>query len=516
MKPTAVKKAVKKRVSAILVSRVTICLFFIVLQLAILGFLLWKLADRSPIFYSIAEALTGAILLWLLRKEDNPAYKIPWIIIMLVFPLFGVAFYLVWGNTPMNRRRLAQIRPIDMAQMEILQPSATAELCQEYPQFRRNCQYLHRIAEMPAWEHTTCRYFPSGEALFEALLPDLRSAKRFIFIEYFIIERGIMWDPVYEILKEKAVQGVDVRVMYDDVGSLGTLPLHYDRTLRQAGIQALKFNQLIPLLNTYLNFRDHRKICVIDGNIGYTGGINLADEYINAKERFGHWKDTGVRLEGEGVFNLTTLFLQLWDYSQQQETKNLKDYMPTVSMDTDGYVQAFADSPLDTYNVSETVFMNIIAQAQHSVYITSPYLVLDNEMITALCTAAESGIDVRIVTPGIPDKQTVFCVTRSYYGQLLRSGVKIYEYTPGFMHSKMIVADNEVAVVGTINMDFRSFYLHFENGVVFYHSLVVQDVQEDILHSIDVSQEITLEWLSKTPWIVSIWSSILRLFSPLL
>lgn len=335
-------------------------------------------------------------------------------------------------------------------------------------------------------------------------------------MEFFIIEPGHMWDSILEILRQKAAQGVDVRVMYDDVGCIYTLPRNYDKTLRSMGIQAVRFNRFLPMLNTYFNYRDHRKMCIIDGNVGYTGGINLADEYINEKERFGHWKDTGVKLVGSGVANMTALFLQLWDFSVREQTENLVDYLPTITAPSDGYVQAFADSPLDDYNVSETVFMNIITGATKSVYITSPYLTLDNEMITALCTAAQSGVDVRIVTPGIPDKKYVYLVTQSYYAQLIAAGVRIYEYTPGFIHSKMIVADNDIAVVGTINMDFRSFYLHFECGTVFYRGSIVDKVRQDILGTIEMSREIDKDWLKVYPKWKSICASFLSMFAPLM
>lgn len=351
--------------------------------------------------------------------------------------------------------------------------------------------------------------------MFQSMLLELEKAQKFIFLEYFIIEPGVMWDSILEILCEKVKAGVDVRVMYDDVGCISTLPRNYWRTLEQKGIRVVRFNRFIPTMNTYLNYRDHRKMCIIDGNIGYTGGLNLADEYINHVERFGYWKDTGVKLTGYGVANMTALFLQLWDFSVGCTT-NIDAYMPTIAAESDGFVQAFADSPLDSYNVSETVFMNLISNATKSVYITSPYLTLDNEMMTALCTAAQSGIDVRIITPGIPDKKPVYLVTQSYYSQLIRAGVRIYEYTPGFIHAKMIVADNDIACVGTINMDFRSFYLHFECGTVFYRSSVVGKVRDEILSIIEQSHEIDEAWLSSYSWLRSICASLLSLFAPLM
>jgi len=443
----------------------------------------------------------------------SPSYNI---IIIIFFAPFGALFYLFMGNTPLNRARLVKVKPIRTQVIEQFRASDTRTLCTTIPQHRRTCEYLYRIAEMPAWKNTATEYFPLGEYVYDSMLMDLKKAKRFIFIEFFIIERGVMWDSILEVLQQKAAEGVEIRLMYDDVGCISTLPHHYDKKLRAMGIQVVRFNRLYPLISTYLNYRDHRKICVIDGNIGYTGGINLADEYINEVDRFGHWKDTGVKLSGSGVANLTAMFLQLWDFSVKQDTKNLEDYQPTKLYPSDGFVQPFADSPLDNENVSRDLFLDIINSATRSVFITTPYLSLDNEMTTALCYAAKSGIDVRILTPGIPDKKLVYSVTRSFYRELVESGVKIYEYTPGFLHEKMIVADHDIAVVGTINMDFRSFYLQFECGCLFYKSSVVDKIRDDILDTIQKSREIDKQWIKSYPWIKSIWGSLVSLFAPLL
>lgn len=510
------RRRVRKSLFSFLFNRLTISAFLVLLQFAVLLYVLLELQGRMLHIYQALQIISILVIIWLIRKPDNPAYKIPWIIIILAFAPFGTLFYLFWGNTPFNRARLVKIKPLHIDRFEQFCASDTRSLCTSLPRFRRNCEYLQNIADMPAWENTSSEFFSLGEYMFHSMLLELKKAERFIFMEYFIIEPGMMWDSILEILKEKAAAGVEVRVMYDDVGCMSTLPMGYHKKLEAMGIQVVRFNRFLPTLNTYLNYRDHRKICVIDGNVGYTGGINLADEYINEKERFGHWKDSAVKLTGSGVVNLTALFLQLWDFSVGTETDDISHYAPTVPAPSDGYVQAFADSPLDNFNVSEIVFMNIISSATRSVYITTPYLTLDNEMITALCTAAQSGIDVRIVTPGIPDKKTVFAVTRSYYRQLIEAGVRIYEYTPGFLHEKMIVADHDIAVVGTINMDFRSFYLHFECGTVFYRSSVIDKVRDDILETIGKSHEIDKQWLDSYPWIKSIGASLLSLFAPLL
>lgn len=466
---------------------------------------------------TVLTVLSIIIVIWLVRKYDNPTYKISWIIIILILPLFGGLFYLLWGNTPFNRARTQhkyEPKPPDFT--TYLRAPATELLAEEHSQHASCARYVRNLDGMPAWTNTETRYFKVGEEMFASMCEELKKAEKFVFMEYFIVEQGVMWDTILDILKEKVRQGVDVRLIYDDVGSIATLPKNYDKYLGTLGIRAVRFNRFIPTLNTYLNYRNHRKIMVIDGNVGYMGGINLADEYINVKERFGHWKDTGILLRGEGTASMTSMFLQMWEYVTGEPVPPLDPYLPTVKMPSDGYVQPFADSPLDDLNIGESVYLQMVHTARKYVYITTPYLVLDNEMITALTIAAQSGVDVRILTPGIPDKKLVYMITRSYYQQLHRAGVKIYEYRPGFLHAKSIVADDNAAVVGTINMDFRSFFLHFECATCFYESSVVGAVKQDILNTIEQSRQIDDEWLRKVPWLRSIASSVLRLFAPLL
>lgn len=505
-----------RRMRKFIVNRRSISITLLLIQfLFTLVFLYW-LSHRQFILYYFLEIISLCVIIWLIRKNDNPAYKIPWIIVILLLPPFGVLFYIFWGNTPFNRARLVKIRPLEPGQLEQKKKPALRELCTRLPRQRRMATYLNQTAGMTVWKNTACEYFPLGEYQFESMLIALKKAERFIFMEYFIIDLGEMWDAILSILIQKVQSGVDVRIMYDDVGCISTLPAGYRKYLTSLGIQVVAFNRFVPMMNTYLNYRNHRKVCIIDGNIGYMGGINLADEYINRRERFGHWKDTGCCLTGDGVANLTALFLQLWDFATNSPPTPLADYLPTISVESDGYVQPFADSPLDTFNVGEATYMNIINNASRYVYITTPYLTLDNEMLTALCTAAQSGVDVRIVTPGIPDKKMVYMVTRSYYAQLIQSGVKIYEYTPGFIHAKMIVADNSTAIVGTINVDFRSFYLHFECACAFYHSSVVDKVKEDILDCIRKSRQMDETFCKNISWPTSISASILRILAPIL
>lgn len=487
-------------------------------QFAIFVFCVSLLSETWRWLPRALTVLSIIIVIWLVRKYDNPTYKITWIIIILVLPLFGGLFYILWGNTPFNRARTRhKHEPVPPDFTAYLCTPATAQLAQSNnARHAPLARYIEHLSGMPAWANTQSQFFGVGETMFASMCEELRTAQRFIFMEYFIIEEGRMWNTIRDILAQKVREGVDVRIIYDDVGCVATLPMNYDRYLISLGIRTVRFNRFIPTLNTYLNYRNHRKLMVIDGNVGYMGGINLADEYINEKQRFGHWKDTGFLLRGEGVANITSLFLQMWEYTTGETVPPLDAYLPTVKMPVEGCVQPFADSPLDDLNVGESTYLQIIHAARQYVYITTPYLILDNEMITALSIAAQSGVDVRILTPGIPDKKLVYLITRSYYQQLHRAGIKIYEYTPGFLHAKMIVSDDDTCIVGTINMDFRSFFLHFECASVFYDDSMALSVKQDILDCVAVSREIDDEWLRSVPWLRSITASVLRLFAPLL
>lgn len=506
-----------KKLQGLLSDRRVVGGALLLLQTAGMIWLVTFLSWRWMWVYRVCLIISAVMVIWLVRKYDNPAYKIPWIVLILLFPIFGGLFYLLWGNTPFNRARARHRQILQYPDFSGAPAVPASEaLSVALPRHMRGARYIENESAMPVWADTVTNYYPIGEKQFAAMCEALEQAERFIFMEYFIIEEGVMWNTLLDILVRKVKAGVEVRVLYDDAGCLSTLPHAYDQYLCGLGIRAVRFNQFIPTLNTYLNNRDHRKICVVDGNVGFMGGINLADEYINVKVRFGHWKDTGVRLAGAGVANMTEMFLQMWEYATKEQFYDRKRYMPTEVRCGDGYVQPFYDSPLDDRNVGETAFMHIINRAQRYVYITTPYLILDNEMITALTVAAQSGVDVRIVTPGIPDKKAVYQVTRSYYLQLCRAGVKIYEYRPGFLHAKMIVSDDDVAIVGTMNMDFRSFFLHFECGTLLYGGETITEIRDDILETIGMSREVDGDWFRNVPWISSIVGSILRLFAPML
>lgn len=504
-----------------LFSRVVIFGLAILVQLFILILIIWHFSNYFAVFYGIFALISLVAVLIIVNSRTNPAYKIAWIIPIMLFPIFGGLFYLMFGGNKTSRRSKRKMELISHKTTEALgQNQDILDQLDKVNQGAANqARYIYDYSYYPVYTGTTSHYLSSGEMKFECLLEELKKAERYIFLEYFIIEQGTMWSAILDILVEKAQQGVDVRVIYDDVGCLLKLPYGYDRHLESLGIKCRVFNPFRPVLSVRLNNRDHRKIAVIDGHTAITGGINLADEYINEVARFGHWKDTSILIRGEAVWNLVVMFLALWDWmsgikEDYEEFKPLPEYAEQFT--TDGYVQPFADSPLDDESVSQSVFLNMIGEAKRYVYINTPYLILDYEMTTALCLAAKRGVDVRIVTPRIGDRWFVHAVTRSNYEVLIEAGVLIYEYTPGFMHAKTFVVDDEFAVVGTINLDYRSLYLHFECGVWLFKTKSVLEIKEDYLQTLAVSQLITLEECHHVKWYKKLARSLLRLFAPLM
>ena len=511
-----------KRFLKILTSRSLLFALLALLQIGAFFFLVWQFSNIGPYTYAIMIILSVLVLVFVFEKDDlNPSYKVMWVIITVVLPITGAVMYLLWGNqrlSPKTARTFAKIEE-QSARAMVPQPLLFEVLEKADVTLSRQAEYLYRNAAAPLYCDTSCRYFASGEEFFAYFLPELEKARRCIFMEYFILEPGKMWDATLEVLRRKAEEGVDVRVIWDGFGSLFTLPEDYEQTLRSYGIKAEVFNPLHLTAHIsqyiFLNHRDHRKICVIDGEVGFTGGLNFADEYINAKDRCGYWKDTAFVLKGPAVYSLTVTFFKMWSFVRG-EVPDYASYLPSRTHPTDGFVQPYADTPLDSENVSESAYLNIINRAQRYVYITSPYLVIDYELQSALSLAAKSGVDVRIVTPGIPDKPYVYILTRSYYRQLLLAGVRIYEYTPGFVHAKMYVSDDAVAVVGSANMDFRSLYLHFENCCAFYGGDIVQDVRADIENCFAVGREVTLEEVEATSWHRRLLQILFRFFAPLM
>lgn len=465
----------------------------------------------------VLSALSVVTALHLITRPDKYAFKILWTFLILLFPLFGGVMYWTFHFQTAStgfRKILQKIEDAQHAEYRTL--CVPEEPTIANGQDTRLLSYLRNTAALPAYEHTESRYFGDGKEMLSAMLFDMRRAKKFIFLEYFIIEEGIMWDAILKVLRERVAEGVDVRVIYDDLGCLLTLPVGYQKILRSYGIKCEIFNRFHPLLTTLQNNRDHRKIAVIDGKIAYTGGINLADEYINEKLRFGHWRDCAVRVQGAAAESFTAMFLQTW-HLLSRTREPLLDLITDRDSTTpsDGWVQPFTDSPMDKIHVGERIYNHAISRAQKSLYITTPYMTLGEEMISALKWCAQSGVDVRIFTPGIPDKKVVFFTTRSYYRELLAAGVKIYEYTPGFVHAKIVVSDDDFCMIGSTNMDFRSLYLNYECGACFYGSKMIADVKNDILHLQNDCHEVT-DADCKTNFILRALQDICRMFAPIM
>lgn len=470
---------------------------FIALQFAAVYLAITRFNEHFAIFYGVCLVLSAVVVVYLVSRDGNPAYKIAWIIPILALPVFGVLLYLVFGKNQLSLKEKARMSSVAEQYEKAMRSVPAAEpALPEHTDAKRVSDYLHRAAGAPVFTHTETTYLPVGEVYFDTLLAELEKAEKFIFMEYYIIAPGTMWNAIHEVLRRKAESGVDVRVMYDDFGCMYKLPEGYEDTLEAEGIRCCVFNRFIPILSPRFNNRDHRKICVIDGNVGFTGGINFSDAYINVVQRCGHWLDAGVMLRGEGVYALTAMFLSMWDYTRGV-TEDFTSYAPDAalceSITAPGWVQPFGDTPLDNEPVGETVYMHLINRAKDYVYINTPYLIIDNEMITALTAAAKSGVDVRIVTPAISDSALVHEMTRSYYETLILAGVKIYEYTPGMVHAKTFIADDRSAVVGTINLDYRSLYLHFECGVWMCDTPAIADMKAEYLSELERSAPITEE-----------------------
>lgn len=530
-----------KKIKAVLgklFNRMTILAILIFVQFGYIAFALLKLGNYTQ-YTSIAFTVLSVLMaLFVIYRDDNPTYKLSWILLICLLPVLGSTMYVFFGNKRPARRLKSKIKPLTPEHGENLNP---ADLMAGgfNPRLARLVEYVTEYGPYPAWDRTDVRYYALADDAFPEMLRDLAKAKKFIFLEYFIISRGYMWDQIFQILREKVKEGVDVRLIYDDFGSMEGVPVDFASTMEGVGIKTLAFNPIRPIASLVYNNRDHRKILVIDGNIAYTGGFNIGDEYINRVKKYGHWKDTGLRLAGAAVWNDTLMFLNIWnafrptdesfDAFRPTETAldkgvQLADAAPSINSTSpaapcpllpQGIVQPFADSPLDSENVGENVYMEIINEATDYVYIYTPYLILGNEILTCLQFAAKRGVDVRLVTPGIPDKRIVYRLTRSYYRPLLKAGVRIYEYTPGFIHAKSCVADDKAGVVGSINLDYRSLYLHFECGTLLMQAPVIRDIRRDAENTFALSREVHIEDFRNTfPGIL--YDSVLRMFSPLL
>lgn len=511
----------KKKKDRLFLSKVVISGFLILLQIAFIVIATLGLGEYYAYLHALCTVVSVVVVIYIINKTDNPAYKLAWVVPILLFPIFGGIFYIVIAGNRSSKYFVRKIEKsiTDSCQFLPQNPEIAEALAAESKEADLQSRYIRQYGKYPVFRNTELTYYPVGDDNFQPLLDELRKAERYIFMEYFIIREGIFWNSVLEILEEKVQEGVDVRVMFDDLGCVATIPSDYEKRLRAKGIKCYSFNRFIPLLTLRLNNRDHRKITVIDGHTGFTGGINLSDEYINATSPYGHWKDTGIMLKGEAVWSLTVMFLQIWGYVSG-ETEDFYQYAPPKDileqLGDDGYVQPYSDSPLDQEILGENIYLNMINRAKKSIYIITPYLILDNEMTTALTLAAKSGIDVRIIIPGIPDKRIVYTLTKTNCGPLIESGVRIFQYTPGFTHAKGVLVDNEIATVGTVNFDYRSLYLHFECGVWLYRSKIIRDIQKDFEETLEKCREMTLEECQKISHFQKLWRAILKMLAPLM
>lgn len=506
------------KIFKVIFSKLTFAIILLFLQIIVIYFMFEFFSKYVVWIFGGFNVLSIIIVLIIINSKKNPSYKIAWIIPILLFPVIGVAVYLFYKlqftikliakkleyERRKNRKYLMQDKKI------------SDKLLSEDKEVYNLSKYLYNCCGYPVYFSNDVKYFKSGENKFDDLIEDLKKAKKFIFLEYFIIERGYMWNTILEILKEKVKEGVEVRVMYDGMCSLVLLPYNYPSELEKYGIKCKMFFPLKLEFSVYQNNRDHRKICVIDGIIAYTGGVNIADEYINKKKRFGYWKDTAIKIRGRAVNSFTIMFLEMWNVDTKT-SENYSDYVNHIDdITSDGYIIPYGDTPTDEYEVGKRVYLDILNTAKDYVDIITPYLILDDELLSSLIYAFNRGVKIRIIMPHIPDKKFVYYLGRSYYRDLINNGIEIYEYKEGFTHSKMFISDNCKAVVGTINLDYRSLYLHFECACYIYRDKVIKQIQNDYNEAILNSSRVTLDDVKNYNIIKRIIGRILRFLAPLM
>ena len=496
---------------------------FVVLSLILQVYWLVSAISQAGRYYQylaiVLELLAMVAVVAIYSQNRSSASKVSWIVLILVFPVLGLCLFLLLGQPWATKTMRLRFENVDRKLIDLLpqKGEVIARLEAEDPGAAAQMRYLQDWCRFPAYKNTRVEYHAQTDAAFAALKHELKQAKKFIFMEYHAIERSECFLEIEEILAERAAAGVEVRLFYDDVGSFAFINPRFVQHMQARGIQCQVFNPLLPFISAFMNNRDHRKITVIDGCVGFTGGYNLADEYFNVKSPYGHWKDTGILLRGDAVRSLTLIFLEMWNAAKKRDADYSRYIEPMEKLpEAQGYVQPYADSPLDDERVGENVYLNLIKNARKYVWITTPYLILDEEMTGELTLAARRGVDVRIITPGIPDKKLVYQLTRSYYAQLVRAGVRIFEYSPGFLHAKQMLSDDLTAVVGTINLDFRSLYLHFENAVLLHRVSAILDIRRDFEKTFPLCQELTADYCGRRPVRIRVVQSLLRLFAPLL
>ncbi|MBQ8615326.1 MAG: cardiolipin synthase [Clostridia bacterium] len=477
-----------------------------------------EIFNRLYIQIDVLFNIVGIIMLLIIINSDMIVEgKLVWVILFLIFPLFAFVIYrmFVWYKAPKRHRRFyAQVKK-RVSDINKRNTKEVAELKDGLGKYYGQFEYIYQTSNLKTYSNSNVKYLHTGEEFYTELLQELEKAKSYIFMEYFIIERGQMWDRILKILQKKAKDGVEVRVMYDDLGTIHKLPYNYAKRLRKMGIKCVKFNSFVPIMSALHNNRDHRKITVVDGKVGFVSGLNIADEYINVVQRFGYWKDTGVKVSGQAVESLLMMFLQLYNV----QTQRMEDYAPYLKdikpVKSNGFVCPYGDGPRYFYDdyIAENVYLNMINQAEKYVWITTPYLIIDNKLTNAICSAAKRGVDVRIITPRIPDKKFIFMLTRSSYKKLQEAGVKIFEYEKGFIHSKQFLCDDNLAIVGTINLDYRSLMHHYECGVLMYNTDCLKDIKRDFEHMFATSNNMKD---FKQNALVRLYCAIIKVFTPML
>lgn len=506
-------------------TRLILIALFVLIQTGWMIFLMMKLNTYSTAITLGLTFFAVVIALKIFGTHVNSAQRMPWLIVITAVPFFGICIYLLFGRSIVTKGMRIRFNSIekDIIGNKLNQDTTIIdEISSKDKGIANQCRYISDIAGYPVYKNTDVWYYPEADVSFEAQLEELGKAEKFIFMEYHAIEDAISFERLKKVLIDKAESGVEVRIFYDDLGSIFFLNKEFIKQMREQGIQCRVFNPLKVVVNMFMNNRDHRKITVIDGKVGFTGGYNLADEYFNITHPYGYWKDTGIKLKGDAVRNLTASFLTMWNAidntdSQQDYDRYLDATDATYKAASKAcYVQPYSDNPLDQDRIGEDVYLNILKNAKDYVYIMTPYLIITDEMERELTLAVKRGVDVRLVTPGIPDKKLVYKITRSYYEPLCSAGVRIYEYTPGFCHAKQWVCDDEISVVGTINMDFRSLYLHFENAVFTYSKEFAASVKADMIKDFEVSQEVTADYAKDVIKPLKLSTCILRMISPLL
>ena len=509
-----VRQTTERRISAAMRIILVAGLFFG--NLALIFFLSIYLQYHVAFAFLGLEVVGVIVTIRIQGLEGSPSYKLAWTITVLAVPVAGLIMYVLWGgNLQRNRQQLDPVPPPSHKDYERTRTDGFIEkLGEGFPTWRRSARFLRKHGFM-VYKDTAVTYFPEGDSFFADILTRMEKAEHFIFLEYFILAEGKLWDRMFTILRDRVSRGVEVKIIFDDFGNITRMSGETLAAMQACGIEVAVFNPVHQYVNRlYFNYRDHRKICCIDGDVAYTGGINIADEYANIIRRFGHWKDSGVSLEGEGAWGLTRLFIHMWECMGGELLNEYDYYRPHGPVRGEGWCQPYCDGPLNNpENPAEELYMQIIGTARDFLYITTPYLALEDAMVDALCVAADSGVDVRLLLPGIPDHRYTYLAAGAYFDELLSHGVRIFEYTPGFLHSKMMVADGEMAVVGTVNMDYRSFQLHYECGVALYGMSAVEHILRDMKATLTQCQEILLPKWRKRSIFRRLAESILRIFT---